>query len=129
MAFVEVCSGFGCAVHIDDKADICRTMDTRNPDEVLKVLTEELSALEETDKRDQLASYVNFLLLNDFNGLIYLLYRVDVDEKKLRSILNEQKDQHASLIIADLILLRMKEKAQSRHSFKSDDEIPEEDKW
>src|SRR5688572_25452644 len=129
MAFVEGCRSFGCAVHIDDKADICRTMDTRNPDDVLKVLTEELSALEETDKRDQLAAYINFLLLNDFNGLIYLLYRVDVDEKKLRSILDEKKDQDASLIIADLVLQRLQEKAQSRQSFKTNDEIPEDDKW
>jgi len=104
-------------------------MDTRNPDDILKGLTEELSALEETDKRNQLATYINFLLLNDFNGLIYLLYRVDVDEKKLRSILDEQKDQDASLIIADLVLQRMREKEQSRQSFKTDDEIPEEDKW
>ena len=129
MVFVEGYNGFGCTVHIDDKVDICRTMDTRNPDDILKGLTEELSALEETDKRNQLATYINFLLLNDFNGLIYLHYRVDVDEKKLRSILEEQKDQDASLIIADLVLQRMKEKAQSRQSFKTDDEIPEEDKW
>ena len=104
-------------------------MDTRNPDDVLKGLTEQLSALEEIDRRDQLVSYINFLLLNDFNGLIYLLYRVDVDEKKLRSILDEKKDQDASLIIADLVLQRLEEKAQSRQSFNTDDEIPEDDKW
>jgi hypothetical protein len=129
MAFVERDNGFGCTVHIDDKADICMTMDTDNPDDVLKVLTEELSTLEETDKRDQLATYINFLMLNDFNGLIYLLYRVDVDEKNLRSILDEQKGQDASLIIADLVLLRMKEKEKSRQSFRTNDEISEEDKW
>lgn len=57
-------------------------MSSLQPDDVLKVLTENLSALEEIDQRDQLVTYINSLLLDDFNGLIYLLYRVDVDEKK-----------------------------------------------
>ena len=104
-------------------------MNSSRPDDILKLLTEELSALEATDRRDQLASYINALLLNDFNGLIYLLYRVDVDEKKLKSILEEQKDKDASLIIADLLLKRLKEKSDSRQSFQKEDEIPEDDKW
>jgi hypothetical protein len=104
-------------------------MNSPQPDDILKVLSENLFALEESDQRDQLATYINSLLLDDFNGLIYLLYRVDVDEKKLKSILQEQKDRDASLIIADLVLQRMKEKLQSRQSFKTEDGIPEEDKW
>jgi hypothetical protein len=99
------------------------------PDDILKVLTDEMSTLEETDRREQLATYINYLLLNDFNGLIYLLYRVDVDEKKLKSILEEQKGIDSSQIIADLVWIRMKEKAQMRQSFKTDDEITDEEKW
>ena len=105
------------------------TMNSSLPDDVLKFLTEELSVLEATDRREQLASYINTLLLNDFNGLIYLLYRVDVDEKKLKTILAEQKDKDASLIIADLVLQRMKEKLDSRQSFQADGKIPEDEKW
>lgn len=105
------------------------TMDNRAPDEILKDLANNLAVLEQTDKRELLATYINNLLLNDFNALVSLLYRVDVDEARLKVILAENKESDAAYIITDVLLQRMKEKEASRKSFKQNKEIPEDEKW
>lgn len=105
------------------------TMDNRTPEEILKELSDDLSVLEQTDKRDLLATYINNLLLNDFNALVYLLYRVDVDEARLKLILAENREYDAAYIITEVLLERMKEKEASRRSFNSNEDIPEDEKW
>ena len=46
----------------------------------------ELQSLEELNF-DQLAIFVNDLIEKDFSQLVQLLYRLDVSEEKLRSVL------------------------------------------
>jgi hypothetical protein len=104
-------------------------MNSIQSEEVLKSLTKELGLMEQADKRAQLQLYINDLLLNDFNALIFLLYRADVNEAKLRSILAEHKDCDASVIITDLLIERLNEKAITREKFKNNNEIAEEEKW
>lgn len=78
---------------------------------------------------EQLAAYINELVIHDFNYLVTLLYRVDVDEKKIRALLSSQKDANAGELIAALIIKRQEQKIKSREQFKPPTNIPEEEKW
>jgi hypothetical protein len=81
----------------------------------------DLSVLETAPFRSSLSSYINHLLLTDFNGLVQLLYRVDVEENRLKALLREQASADAADIIADLLIERQKQKLVSRNNFKLPD--------
>ena len=77
----------------------------------------------------QLASYINDLVINDFDYLVSLLYRIDVDERKVRALMRQGKDEVAGEIIAQLIIERQEEKIRSKKQFKPPTDIPDEEKW
>ena len=77
-------------------------------------LTDDISNHELIQK---LTAFINDLILNDFQRLITILYRVDVDEKKLKSILKENTGTDAGEIIATLIIEREIEKIETRKQF------------
>ena len=104
-------------------------MDIRPPDVVLQEFTQHLSVLEEKEKREQLEAYLNYLILNDFNALVNLLYRADVNESKLKGIIANEKEKDAAVVIAGLLIDRMKEKADTRRKFTPGEQIPEDEKW
>jgi hypothetical protein len=82
------------------------------------------------DLRDTLSAQINFLVGNDFQKLISILYRVDVSEPKLRSLLKENPEIDAGKIIADLIIERQIQKIKSRQQFtQRDNSIDENEKW
>lgn len=79
---------------------------------------------------DELVAYINQLVSKDFAKLVYLLYAVDVSEKKLKQLLAEHPNEDAGKLIALLILERQEQKRKSREHFKQrEEDIPEEDKW
>ena len=92
-------------------------------------LNRQLTALEKLEMKEQLICYINHLLLHDFNKLVQILYRIDVDEKKLKALLQENKETDAAVIIADLLIQRHEEKIKSKQEFKASDDIPDEEKW
>ena len=63
---------------------------------------------------DFLTEKINFLIINDFNKLIYILYRADINEQKLNRFLAENKKEDAGKIIAALFIQRQLEKIKSR---------------
>ena len=71
---------------------------------------------------------MNYLLVHDFNLLIQLLYRVDVDEEKLKKLLQEQPHTDAAVLITDLLIQRQKQKQSTVKPAQAQD-IPDEDKW
>jgi hypothetical protein len=75
-----------------------------------------------------LADYINYLINNDFDKLLRVLYKVDVSEKILQTNLQEQK-RDAGTAIAEMILERQLQKIKTREQFKSDEDIPENEKW
>lgn len=79
--------------------------------------------------REQLAVYINELINTDFEKLASILYRVDVDEKKLKKLLADNPDTDAGLLIADLVIERQIEKKKSREKFRRDSSISDEEKW
>lgn len=79
---------------------------------------------------DQLVAFVNGLITDDFNQLITLLYRLDINEKKLKQTLADHPDQNAGELIAKLIIDRQEEKKKSREAFKQKDlDGSEEERW
>jgi hypothetical protein len=97
-------------------------------EELLK-LNRQLSVMEKNELREQLILYVNHLLLHDFNKLVSILYRVDVNEGKLRELLQQFPGTDAAAIIADLLIQRQEQKIAGREQFKSGEDIPDNEKW
>lgn len=77
-------------------------------------LTEDIS---NNELHQKLTAFINNLIVNDFQKLISILYRVDVDEKKLKRILIENTGMDAGEIIAALIIERELQKIETRKQF------------
>jgi len=58
-----------------------------------------------------LAARINDLIIHDFPKLIHILYVIDVNEEKLKTLLRTNKDSDAGVIIAKLVVDRQKKKA------------------
>ena len=89
------------------------------PEKIIAV-TNSIQDSPSEELRNQLISFLNDLINKDFNALVQLLYRIDVNEKKLKQLLQQNKNTDASLIIADLII-----KKQFNNTKKS----PADDIW
>lgn len=81
-------------------------------------------------KKKVFIARVNELLEKDFNKLVAILYRMDVDENRLRLLLDQNKDSDAAIIITELIIERQIQRLKSREAFRNNEnEIDEEEKW
>lgn len=99
----------------------------------LQIVKEQLEkeagiALPEVWKQDFI-SYINHLVDTDFEKLIYLLYRVDVNENKIKNLLEGKSDTNAGELIAQAIIERQMQKVDSRKKYKQEQDINEEEKW
>lgn len=84
----------------------------------------------EMDLIEMLAQKINYLILNDFNKLIAILYRADINEKKLNQLLEQKTDEPAGRLIAVLFIERQLQKIKSRQENRRDiNNIAEEDRW
>jgi hypothetical protein len=80
--------------------------------------------------RKKLAERINEWIQYDLQKLIAVLYRLDVSEEKLKTLLKESHDVDAGIIITDLIIERQVQKIKSRQQFRSPDiDIDENEKW
>lgn len=64
--------------------------------------------------RELLIDRISLLLDHDYEKLLWLLYRIDVDEGKAKSTLAANPNQPPAEVIADLIIERLLQKAKSR---------------
>ncbi|MBN8859899.1 MAG: hypothetical protein J0H29_15990 [Sphingobacteriales bacterium] len=71
---------------------------------------------------------INDLILHDFQRLIEILYRVDIDEPGLKVLLKQEKDKDAALIISRLIIERQLQKIRDRKKFNSSN-YSDEERW
>ena len=80
--------------------------------------------------RDQLSKKINELIVNDFQKLVALLYRIDISEPRLKKLLGDENHEDAGKVIADLIIERQLQKIKSRQQFKQKSEdIDETERW
>ena len=93
-------------------------MNDHNQD-IIPLLNKELS-LEFSDKlsieelEQQLTNHINLLINTDFEKLVYYLYRIDVNETKMKQLLQQQGGENAAQLIAQLIIDRQLQKIKSR---------------
>ncbi|MFM2361157.1 MAG: hypothetical protein RLZZ316_59 [Bacteroidota bacterium] len=77
-----------------------------------------------------LAAHINQLIQHRFDKLIQLLYQIDVDEKKLKTILQNNAATDAGMLIAAIIIKRQLQKIQSIHQFSANkNNIADDEKW
>lgn len=70
--------------------------------------------------RQLLIRRIDELIRHDFEKLKWILYRIDVSEKKLSEAL-KNTEEDAATVIADMIIKRQIEKAESRKRFEQND--------
>ena len=101
--------------HSDTILELCRTTDA--------------GLVQSPAWYSQLVEAVNNLLVHDFNGLVQLLYRLDVDEHKIRASLAGNPGTDAADLIAQLLLERQLQKLRFRQSTRARYPDDEEEKW
>jgi hypothetical protein len=82
--------------------------------------------------RESIERRISELISTDINRLILLLYRLDVNEKKLTAALEENTGSDTAAVITSLVIERQMQKAVSKktdHGFRRDENISEDDKW
>lgn len=90
-------------------------------------LPEQLSLQE---LREKLTVHINHLINHDFEKLVFYLYRIDINEKKMKQLLDQRNGEQAAELIADLVIERQIQKNKSRREFRQrDNDISEDEKW
>ena len=86
-----------------------------------------LISLEEL--KQKLTLHINHLINHDFEKLVFYLYRIDVNENRMKDLLDKEEGENAAGLIADLIIERQLQKIKSRQETKSNTDIPDDEKW
>jgi hypothetical protein len=77
-----------------------------------------------------LSARINHLIETSFETLIALLYKIDVDEKKLKAVLRSNPSEDAGNIIAALIIERQQQKINLKKQFSGKSSSgSNEEKW
>lgn len=79
----------------------------------MEIALHEIEQLSPTD----LIAYINDCINHDFNKLVQLLYRIDVSENKLKTILQSNPTEDAAKLIAAVIIERLAATKAARASF------------
>jgi hypothetical protein len=79
--------------------------------------------------REKLILLINELINTDFNALVQLLYRIDVNELKLKQLLEARPDTEAASIIADLIISRQLQKIATRKGDNNREDQDTDESW
>jgi hypothetical protein len=67
-----------------------------------------------------LAEKINTMIQKDFGELVQWLYRIDVNEARLRRLLEENSGEDGGVLIARLILERQWQKIITRRQYRKD---------
>ncbi len=79
--------------------------------------------------RASLVDAINHLIVHDFEQLVSLLYRIDVNEAKIKLLLQNNPDTNAAELMADAIIDRLAEKERSRAAFKQPPPNDDDERW
>ena len=77
----------------------------------------------------EFVEYINHLLDTNFEKLIFLLYRIDVDEAKIKALLQIKSNENGGETIAQTIIERQLQKIESRKKHKQENPISDDEKW
>lgn len=76
-----------------------------------------------------LTDAINQLIEKDFSKLVMILYRLDVNEARLKKTLKENSGENSGKVIAGLIIERQLQKQKSRQQNQYRRDIPDDEKW
>ena len=79
--------------------------------------------------RQKLVLHINHLINHNFEKLVFYLYRIDVNESKMKQLLAQKEGENVAGLIADLVIERQLQKIKSRQEIKSKNDIPDDEKW
>lgn len=108
---------------------------TTIPQELVPDINQALElALPETTSaealKEKLSLQINELINHDFEKLVFYLYRIDVDEARMRALLAHKEGEGAAGLIAELVIERQLQKIKARNEFKQKaTEGNGEEKW
>jgi uncharacterized membrane protein len=80
----------------------------------------------------KITELVSFLIVNDFDKLVLLLYRIDINEAKLKQMLAVQQLKDAAILIANLIIERELQKIKTRKEYSmraNNNNLTDDEKW
>ncbi len=81
-------------------------------------------------KRPELINAINDLIIKDFEKLVFVLYRIDVNEAKIKSLLATKSSTNAAELIADAIIERLHQKKVAKEIYKHQQQTASsEEKW
>lgn len=85
------------------------------------VIREDLIKTSNTEKEllALITRYIQELINQDFEQLLYILYRIDINENKVKKAIANAAPEQSASIIAEMILEREKQKIVSRETFKN----------
>jgi antitoxin component HigA of HigAB toxin-antitoxin module len=81
----------------------------------------------QAELKEKLAQIISYLLDHDFEKLLWILYRIDVDEEKAKHLLSQHLPDQAPEILADLIIQRQIKKDELKKQFNSASVNPEDE--
>lgn len=107
-------------------------MDKENQISVSARLINTADAIKEKPSEEtisRLTFLINELINEDFQALVQLLYRIDVNEEKLKNLLKQNENIDAAPLIAELIISRQLQKIESKKQFSQRKKTDAEDSW
>lgn len=87
------------------------------------------NAINRNELETLLTAHLNKLINEDFASLVRILYRLDIDEKKLKELLALRPDENAASTIARMIVDRQLHKIQTRKMYSNRGTQSDEEKW
>ena len=67
-----------------------------------------------------LSLFIQELINKDFEQLLFLLYKIDVAEKKVKEAILNSEPENAHIVIAQMIIDREKQKIETRKIYSSE---------
>jgi hypothetical protein len=71
------------------------------------------------DLQAKLTEIISYLIDHNFEKLLYILYRIDVDEEKAKNLLSKNSPEDPPSVLADLIIQRQMKKEEVKKQFEN----------
>lgn len=103
---------------------------------IISLIGAETSVSEVESKDESILNYIELrvqhLIDTDFQGLLQILYRLDVNENELKMNIEKTSPDKVPRLIAEMIFKREKQKLKTKEQyrqFKSDNIEDDEERW
>jgi hypothetical protein len=111
-------------------SSIFAIMNIQHADDLLSNVNLNLTPEKRSGVINELSYFINEMLVSNFPLLVHLLYRADIDEKKLKQLLLDNQAKDAALIISELLVKRQEEKLRTKERYRgSEEDIDDAEKW